>query len=445
MEEPINILWRKESSTDLFMELFGIGCEIPFRRFEEEFQSAKSDAEYQKDSLFASELRDCGKKSLTDGQYFEAMKHFNNALTLAETNSIELSLAYANRSVCFYNLNMYEECLTYIDLAKKSDYPEPLISKLEACASDCEYSLRIQRKAAFSSIRVPSLSFNEHKTYKGVADCLKIEKTEDFGDGVITTHDLEIGQTILVEPPYSIIPTQSITKGRDRCRHCFREGMNFIPCSNCPIAIFCDKNCLEKSFHKFECKMPVMAFRKEKETFDLVLKAFCNVNAAYPAVESLMKTVELALRGENVGELTREQKRFDLLLRLHHNHENQSSEQLKALRTGTACVYLTIKRVPGIKYKYPTKRHQRFLQHLIFHLFHLAEHSLYLHEYLQDKSGKDICELKPRVYAIGLYPFGCHIKHSCVPNVLWLNDGDRLVCKVIRPINSGQQIFRSYS
>lgn len=449
MEEPINVLWRKESNSDIFIDLFGIGSEIPLRKFEEEFQKTKSDPIYQKDSLFANELRELGKKSLQNGKYFEAMKHFNNALSLAETNSIELSLAYANRSECFFHLHMFEECLTDIELATQSDYPAPLLPKLEARAAACEVSLKAQSKLVFSCVREPTLSFNEHEISNGVANCLKIARDYEHGNTsrVITTHDLEIGQTVLVEEAYSIIPIpRPITEGRDRCMHCFRECMNFIPCSNCPIAIFCDGICLKRSFHKFECKTPITVFRKEKETYDLVLKAFCNANAAFSDVDSLMHTVDMTLSGKTIDGLTSKQKQFGLLLQLYHNHEKQSSEQLKELRSATACVYLTIMRFPGYKEKFSTEKHQRFLQHLIFHLFHLAEYSVYLHEYLQEKNCKtDICNLKPCAYAVGLYPFGSHINHSCVPNLLWFNDGNRLVCKVIRPVKKGDELFRSYS
>lgn len=71
-----------------------------------------------------------------------------------------------------------------------------------------------QFNATIFRSREPTLSFNEHKKIPGVGECLQIHKNIEFGRHIITTCDLQIGQTILVEEPYAIVPGNKDLSGR---------------------------------------------------------------------------------------------------------------------------------------------------------------------------------------------------------------------------------------
>lgn len=450
MEQSLYILWQKSKSpnSDVFIDIYAVPGHELFTNgmdalIDLSFQSAKVSPINQKDNSLAEEVREQGKKLFAEEKYLNAMIKFNCGLTLAEKGSTEEGMAYANRSSCFYHLKMMKECLFDIQMAKKSNYPKQLMEKLDKRISTCTRSMNDKQfMCGIFHAREPKLSFNEHLEFAGIADCLKIQENDEFGRHIITTSDLKIGQTILIEQPFSVIPKRFYTKGRQRCNNCFEDCKNFITCYNCVGGLFCDAGCMEKAFHKHECNIPGCLSRKQ--TFELVLRMFFNTIAAFPNVDTLMNTVDLLIKGQDPpGLITAAQKAFSLIFKLPLNHEKQSHDQLKRLRGATSVAIITIKRFPNLKEKFTTKKQLRFLQHLILHLFHVAEHSINLIEYIQ-KEGETSKIYSLEEFATGMYPFGCHFKHSCVPNVGWFFIDSRLVCKVIRPVKRGEQLFRSY-
>lgn len=189
--------------------------------------------------------------------------------------------------------------------------------------------------------------------------------------------------------------------------------------------------------------MPITLSRKE--TFELVLRMFFKISAAFPDVNLLIRTVETLLKGEEPTDLTSaEQKDFCSLFQLVHHHRQQEEYHLTRLRAATDVIIITISRFSEFKWKFQSFKNRRFLQHLILHLFHIAEQAVMLHEYYQNDETEPISEHLFRQYASGMYPVGCFINHSCVPNVWCYSVDDRLICKVIRPIKRGEQVFRSY-
>lgn len=442
---PLNILWQREKN--LFIDIFDIkGDELTTdvsAVVNAMFENCKL-AEYQKNDDYARMARELGKVLFGQGKNFEAMNKFNNGLSAAKFGSSEMGMALANRSACFMRLNMLDECLVDIEMAKKSNYPKDLIPKLDERAAKCK-SLMNDEQFQWEqfSVREPKLSFSEHEKFNGVADCLKIEKNDNFGRHIISTADLKVGQTILVEKPFSIYSKRFYSNDHSRCLHCFRDCMNFITCSNCVGSLFCNEDCKEKSFHKYECNKPATLSRKE--TFELVLNTFFNIDAAFPDVNQLMSTVDKLLKGHDVGRLTNSaQKAFCSIFQLAHNHEKQDPFHLDRLRAATDVAIVTLMRRSEFKRKYSAMKYRRFLQHLLLHLFHIAEHAYDLGEFTQDNSKDQIQNFSLEKFAKALYPFGCYINHSCVPNVFTIFVDNRLICKVIRPIKKGEQIFRSY-
>lgn len=142
--------------------------------------------------------------------------------------------------------------------------------------------------------------------------------------------------------------------------------------------------------------------------------------------------------------LTQSQKDFCSIFQLVHHHEKLSADTLTEMRTVTGMLILAASHFPEFKRKYVTLKYQRFFQHLILHLFHVVEHEFELREYSQTINTDPVIDYELRHFATGMYPFACVINHSCAPNICWFNVDGRLICKVISPIEKGQQIFRSY-
>lgn len=446
----LNILWQLENTpnSNLYIDIFAVEDSYIITDHVDKvvndlFEESKL-PKYQKNNTFSKIARDYGRSSYGKGEYFEAMNHFSNCLSAGENGSPDIGVAFSNRAACFFELNMYKEALIDIELAKKFNPSETLLSKLNERAEKCK---SLMNKEWFQleqfKVREPQLSFNPHAKFNGVADCLIIQNNEEFGRHVITAIDLKVGQTILVENPYAIIHKRYYDKGRKRCLFCFKECMNFITCTYCVGALFCDDNCRRKSDHQYECNRP--GTLSQTETFDLVLKMFIKIDKTFTNVENLMILVDMLLNGHDVMHVTNNKEReFAALFQLVHRHNKLELEHLNRLRSATNVAIVTLMRKSEFIRKYSTLQYQRFLQHLILHLFHIAEHAYELNEYTQEDSRLPMQKYTFEVFANAMYPFGCYINHSCVPNVFCFFVDGRLICKVIRPIGKGDQIFRSY-
>lgn len=449
MPQQLNILWRKEPTpnTDLYVDIFAVQDDpINFESHEKlvnlAYQNIKI-PQYRSNKVLAAFARHQGKEKLMQRNFMDALKKFNFCLALAMKGTTDAGIAYADRSESFFHLRMFEECLVDIEMAKKTYHRKRKLMKLNKRADACHSFINNATfKSSLFSAREPKLGFNEHMKFAGVANCLMIQKNEKFGRHIISTCDLNVGQTILVEKPFSIAP-KGESKGRSRCDGCFKDCMNFITCDNCSEALFCNENCMEESFHRYECNRP--SYLSQKATFGLVLRMFYKINANFEDVKALMVAVDMLVRNQKVPGLnSTTQKEFSLIFQLTHNHEKQSEDQLKRLRTATAVALTTIMRNPAWKRKFALPNHGRFLQHLILHLFHVAENAIVLLEHHQNSCNDPMDKYSLEEYAIAMYPFACYMNHSCVPNVCCFFIDDRFICKVIRPIKRGEQVLRSY-
>lgn len=442
-EQTLNILWKK--SSDLYIDYFAIpGHEFGY---DEHLWPEESHMKY---NAYARNNLQRGEKCFAEKDYLKAMNCFNQALACAENGSNEIGLAYANRSACFFDLNMFDKCLVDIENAKKANYPTHLMHEMDARESKCKELMKDEKykPVHFSIVDEPKLDFNEHEEHAGVANCLEIRKNAEFGRHVVTTCDLKIGQTILIEQPYSSDHYFKSYRYSDMtyCSHCLKPGMNFITCEKCSNEFFCNDNCLVKSFHKVECGLPKKNLLHQ--TSLLILKTFYNMNAAFPDVDEFMQIIEVVLSGEPPIGLTDEQKKFCLIFALVHNHEKMYYIDVKDMARGSKELFDRLMLIPYIKSKYGTlEKHQRFLKHMILHLFHITNHAFALNKISMKIELNEESTLKSYFYqqfALAMYAFGCYINHSCVPNVCCLSVDDRLICKVLRPIKAGEQLFRSY-
>ncbi|XP_055306917.1 SET and MYND domain-containing protein 4-like [Sitodiplosis mosellana] len=453
MGDNLYTLWCKEPAPnhDLYVEI----CSTEYGR-------STNDKTMKKNNVTAKKLRDKGNELYSKKKYHDAMAYYNQSISYAENNSEALALAYANRSTCFLNLNLFQECLIDIERARIG-YPSSQMSKLDNREQKC---MDLMNKIGNEShVREPELSFNENGMHPGVADCLKIEKNSKFGRHVVTTRDLEIAQTILVEMPFAfknepIKPDHSmqydpfVDKSRiiqhdrsgdntfGRCMYCYVECTNLIPCENCAGVLFCDEVCMKKAYHKNDCQM---ADSSRKETLGMVLRMLYRTNDAFPCVNELMTTVRLLLDGNNVNwHQNDDQRNFSLIFQLPTHSGHQWSRNLKLTRTVTEVIYNKVMRLPDFKGKFTSSTHRRFLQHLILHLFHVAEHAINASEYWRESDDQNLGTFDVRTFGNGMYPFGCYINHSCTPNVCWYFVDHRLICRVIRPIRKNQQLFGFY-
>ncbi|XP_055299291.1 N-lysine methyltransferase SMYD2-B-like [Sitodiplosis mosellana] len=433
MSSPLNVLWKKEEQSNLgYIDIFAVvGHEVNLAEHDKAVEQSGPNG---KNNVNAAEHQAKGKQLFEDGDYIAAIRELNNSLALYTADSPELGSVYAERSKCFLQLDLPQKALIDIELAKKSSYTHELTAREDKC----KYLLEDEEfKAKQFTGHEPTLSFNEHETFAGVAGCLEFRKSDDFGYHVVTTRDLKIGQTVLVEPSFAITPALSSASRYSRCGGCYKELENFVPSKISSFCVYCNGNCIKNSLHE-EMSMSTL-----KETTELVEPILQKIVSAFPDIDVLVKTVESLQKGEDVTDLTSTvQKQACSLFRLINKHEISTDQQFK-LRPA-ADTFVTVMKKPHFGRIFNTEERQRFLKHLILHLHNVTEYAIDLYELQQEDIDEPIRGHTFVHYATAIYPFGGYIKHSCVPNVIWFSVDDRLIAKVIRPIEKGEQILRSY-
>lgn len=451
--ENLYTLWSKEPAPDenLFVDITSKVSSTP-----------ANVQELTKNVELAVQLRENGNRLFGEKKYHEAIACYNQSISHAEKKTLALAYAYDDRSNCFFRLKLYQQCQNDIQLTKDAGYPWSEMTKLDIREQDCKDMKKKQGNT--SHVREPKLDFAENPDHPGVADCLNIVESSTYGRHVVTNRNLKIGQTILIEQPFAfkhepmepdhskacdpfvdksrIIEHKRLGKNTfGRCFNCYAECANLIPCKMCAGALFCDEACMTKAYHKFDCMKPD---NSKKETFGLVLRMLYRTNEAFPSVDELMKTCEVLRTGANMKELEGDQKMFSMIFQLPIHSDKQWSPNLKLIRSATCLIFDRVMQFPEFNTKFTSKQHHRFLKHLILHLFHIAEHAINASEYSLETDNQNLGAFSLRTFGNGMYPFGSHINHSCVPNICWYFVDHRLICRVIRPIKKGAQLFGSY-
>lgn len=406
----------------------------------------------RKDNDKSAQFRLEGNQFFSQAKYHLALEKYNQSVCYAEngTDVIAFGFALANRSSCFLKLKLFKECLKDIEIAKQSNYPAELMHKLDLRQAKCLHELS---KGNAESARVDnqtvSLSFGEHTKYAGVANCLELQYNNKWGRHITTSRSLNINETVIIEKPFAFVGHDCNDSKYNRCSHCYKAKMNFTPCKECVYAMFCNNECLEaanKSRHKLECQLTRFESSncecKEKE-FQLIMNILWKINTAFKTVEELIRTIESIISGCYVEtDSDVKKKQLAMILQLETNEDKQNSSDFLRLIENCLKNYFIVLRMPEFQEKFVSEKQKRFLQHLILHLVHIAKQSVLFSDLNVDVDTLREAEL--RDYGIGMYPIGSILNHSCVPNVYCYSVDNRLICKIIRRIKSGEQLFRSY-
>lgn len=93
------------------------------------------------------EYRCLGNKAFCSKKDASALKYYTKSVSLALSNTEELSVAYANRSAVLFKLSRYDLCLLDIDRALSGKYPDSLKYKLLDRKGKCFLEIGDEEKA----------------------------------------------------------------------------------------------------------------------------------------------------------------------------------------------------------------------------------------------------------------------------------------------------------
>lgn len=428
------MLWRKESTQPgaLYVDIFAEKGKGRLERcYGDALKSGRSPP--SKNDPIAETKRKMGDHFFAKHKWSDAMNMYNDSLYFSENGSIGLnnmSLAYANRSACFFRSKLYKECLVDIELAKEAGYPVHLLPKLEKRKEEC---LRYIAEGAMVDDFGLKLSYEPDDQFPCMANVLKLDRSADGENAVYAKEDIAVGQTIVVEKAFSTYLHQQYGW---KCHICLKGNANLVPCKKCTLAMFCNDGCNGNFLHEFECGLK---FTRDTQMNGIIMHEVRVVLMAirmFSTVDELMEFVEQTTssdRNELPENFADEKSRYRTFLKLP---VNSKSSDLEHFIFTTFCAYRTLLDIPKIKSMFPTEKHRRFLMHLItLHALISQENSIRTRSTLETSltERNDMC-----FHTTIIKHF---FKHSCAPNVLFLDRDGNSVFITIRPIKKGEQLL----
>ncbi|XP_037031875.1 SET and MYND domain-containing protein DDB_G0273589-like [Bradysia coprophila] len=378
--------------------------------------------------------REIGNKQFAESKWIEAIGLYNRAICAAKNVSSELvGLAYANRSACFFELQMYEKCLVDITLAKEANFPQRLMAKLDKRRDDC---LNFIESGSNPVPFEPKLSFESHPKFTGMANVLEIKLDSEFGRHITVTCDIDVGKIVVMEKAF--MTAYRYEKFR-RCDTCMMKDTNLIPCTRCTDTMFHSSECKASDFHKVECGMYTLPIDAEdyNDNQRHIIRSILQAVNMFATAEELQQFVEDAIFSDSMEipeSLLDEKSNYREFVKLWHEPNVYLRDMFGQQ------VYFVHKKLldhPTIGSKFNTKETQRFLMHLVAQHYCIINYSgNIVFDNSDDLVGWNFEEFRS---VIAMY-----MNHSCAPNATLVSFDGYNVIVTIRPIKAGEQVFLSY-
>lgn len=152
----------------------------------------------------------------------------------------------------------FNECLENIRLVRENNYPDESLQKLITREDRC----KILMESAVGSMEKLwndffKLSYSSDPNIPFLADCVELKELKGLKRGMFlaTKRYLRTDDIIGITEPMFRIPYFTA----HRCSYCLADKfMNYIPCSECVEAMFCNEICMQNAlneFHQFECSI----------------------------------------------------------------------------------------------------------------------------------------------------------------------------------------------
>lgn len=419
------MLWKKESNrSDAMYEDIYTQCQVrsTMNRICSYIQTEIEKSNPRKNDAISLESRQEGDKYFKKKNWPFADSMYDDSLCYAANGSENIGFAFAKRSKCFLEMNMYNECLKDIELAEKAGYPAKLMPELEQSKAYCMSQLENGEKYADS---IAMLSFEPDENFPCMANVLKIEKNIDGKHSVVAKQDIAAGETIIVED------TLKFTYGdvNQQCAICLKDAENLIPCHNCSIAMFCSIECQQNFRHEYECGVKQHTDNEDNGRMMKNLRGIYTAINMFASVDELMDFVEQTISSdanELPESLVDERSKYRAFLK-QRTGPLVSDEELAAMMISD---FNQILINPKLNAMFNTTKHRRFLMHLI------AQHQLInQHNSIEDDFHQYSCTGVMAAY----------FNHSCAPNALvYCVSSANLVYVLVRPVKKGEEVVISW-
>ncbi|CAG9857062.1 unnamed protein product [Phyllotreta striolata] len=206
-----------------------------------------------KNDRTSATTRERGNEHFKRRRLKDAIDSYTQSLAHAETPQ-NYSKALANRSAALFELQLYPECLTDIDRALENGYPDDLKPKLLRRKDN---ALKLLESKTYPPYYLPVPVIPEpfkSKSIECASDSIEIATSPSQGRHIIATRDIQIGEVLAVEEPYSSLLSSEYYI---HCHECLKLCYNLLPCSKCTEVFYCDDACRTEAleYHQYECSI----------------------------------------------------------------------------------------------------------------------------------------------------------------------------------------------
>lgn len=179
-------------------------------------------------------LRSEGNQLYAQKKFYDALLKYNESLCVAEPDTVQLGLAYANRSAVYFETKIYDKCANNIKLAKKNCYPEENVETLEKREEKC-FNFIKQRNDDLKSNEPQSylkLTRPASKKNPFISECLELKSDKKYGRHIVTNKALKVGDVVAIDEPFCHFIHRRFI--HQRCTGCFNDNLlDLIPCHGC--------------------------------------------------------------------------------------------------------------------------------------------------------------------------------------------------------------------
>ncbi|GAB1859042.1 SET and MYND domain-containing protein 4 [Camponotus japonicus] len=461
-----------------------------------------------KNAKESEKLREQGNKVFIKGALnnmtcIDALKLYTKSIAFAPYPSEQLALAYANRSAVLFQLGLHSECIQDIDRALALNYPDDLRAKLYVRKTEClmilgnnsvedilkeaqhwldkmtlndanreklrskldilhckavqteqsvkDNSLCTEMKKSGSELPLPTIASHNDEV-PCASDAVAIKYNTRYGRHVIATRNINPGEVIAVEKPYTLLLVQQ--NMQTHCSNCLKVCWANIPCNYCTYAMYCSEECRYaewKRCHNVECAVFPALIEYDCYNIDLL-----SVRLAVLAIREAGGIKELRTMLKKLDEWDDPRtKGFSEDGKLHSNRyfsicslvTNTEKRPVPDLfrRSLDSCfiLYFLATRTVMFGAKLPEdlsvlakNDDVTFFGGLILRYQQIIPSNIHTFSEEQD--------LECVERGIAAMPFYSLMNHSCNPNIFRHSRSKHMVIYAMHPIRKGEQLFDNY-
>lgn len=359
--------------------------------------------------------RDLGHTEGRKRNWTKAFQFYQKCLCYAPANSRYIGTAYAYRAAIFSKLGLFARELIDLDMADKSPCPAWLtVEELEINRRICVGKLKLDCEPIRSTIQ---LDYKPHAFNPNMAEVVKITQNEQFGRHIIADVDIPVGQAISVEPFFAF---SSTNEPHFQCQTCLKQQQNFIACKDCTDVVFCNEQCEQSNrTHRLVCGT---GFYRLAQDIKLAIETVLLAVIEFDHAEALKAFVMEVHNGADTVPLNLIDFRAKYRSYLTF-HKTKCPKVIDAAYKA----HQMMLQIPIIQVYFDTNEKQQFLSHLLCQ--HMAINAL---------NGFELDGSTMVCVSTSFF------NHSCAPNVITRIVDNRIICRTIRPIRCGDQLFINY-